>query len=67
VNTGRCISPHATGFNEKLDLPEGSDVTDEFDEELFAQYKKRTERAMKIVVAMFAAVFLLVLYFLLYG
>jgi hypothetical protein len=42
-------------------------VTDEFDEALFAQYKKRTERTMKIVVAIFAAVFLLVLYFLLYG
>jgi len=42
-------------------------VADEFDEELFAHHKKRTERTMKIVVAMFAAVFLLVLYFLLYG
>ncbi len=42
-------------------------MADESEDELFAQYKKRTERTMKIVVALLAAAFLLVLYFLLYG
>ncbi|MGA9667198.1 MAG: hypothetical protein WBQ69_12240 [Gallionella sp.] len=42
-------------------------MSDETEEELFAQYKKRAERMMKIVVGLLAAAFLLVLYFLLYG
>jgi len=37
-------------------------LEDDIDEELFAQYKKKTERTMKIVVAMFAVVLLFVLY-----
>lgn len=42
-------------------------LEDEFDDELFALYKKKTERTMKIAVAFFAVIFLFVLYFLIYG
>ena len=37
-------------------------MEDESDEALFANYKKKTERMMKITVALLAVVFLYVLY-----
>jgi hypothetical protein len=40
-------------------------LEDEFEEELFAQQKKHSERIMKIAVTLLAAVFLFVFYFLL--
>jgi hypothetical protein len=43
-------------------IGKGNILEDDIDEELFAQYKKKTERTMKIVVAIFAVVFLFVLY-----
>lgn len=42
-------------------------MEDDYDAELFAHYKSKTERTMKIVVAMLAVVFLFVLYTLVKG
>jgi len=42
-------------------------LQDDYEEALFAQHRKKTERTMKIVVAMFALVFLFVLYTLING
>jgi hypothetical protein len=39
-------------------------LEDEFEEELFARQKQQSERIMKIAVALLAAVFLFVFYFL---
>jgi len=40
-------------------------LDNKLDEELFARQKKQTERFLKIIVALLAAVFAYVLYFLL--
>jgi hypothetical protein len=42
-------------------------LADHSDEDLFAQYKKRSEQKMKFVVIFLAGALLLVLYFLVYG
>ena len=42
-------------------------MADNSDEDLFAQYKKRSEQKMKFVVIFLAVALLLVLYFLVYG
>ena len=42
-------------------------MTDDSEEYLFAQYKKRSEQKMKFVVIFLAGALLLVLYFLVYG
>ncbi|MHB1236914.1 MAG: hypothetical protein ACYCY7_05060 [Gallionella sp.] len=42
-------------------------LADNSDEDLFAQYKKRSEQKMKFVVIFLAVALLLVLYFLVYG
>jgi hypothetical protein len=39
-------------------------LEEDLEKALFAQHKENSERTMKIVVAMLAAVFLFVLYFL---
>jgi hypothetical protein len=39
-------------------------LEDKFGEELFARQKKRTERTMKIVITLLAAVFAFVLFYL---
>jgi hypothetical protein len=48
-------------------IGKGIILEDDIDEALFAQHKKKTERTMYIVVAMFAMVFLFVLYTLING
>jgi hypothetical protein len=49
-------------WDKTIFIGKGNILEDDIDEELFAQYKKKTERTMKIVVAMFAVVLLFVLY-----
>jgi hypothetical protein len=39
-------------------------LEDKYDEELFAHQKRRTERTMKIVIALLAGVFAFVLFYL---
>jgi hypothetical protein len=51
-------------LGQNKNLWKGIILEDKSDEELFAQHRKQTERTMKIVVTLLAAVFLFVLYFL---
>jgi hypothetical protein len=58
---------HESLQDKTKNILKGFILEDKFDEELFARHKKQTERTMKIVVTLLAAVFLLILYFLIYG